>query len=150
MSTGVTYIDVMKYPVGYITDYKPAMNLSMDGMYADIDITLEKIPAAATLTIHIEVLNLTASQNSKFTISTRTGREEYTSALLEKVTNRYYPRSGASVRLEYQQRNLLLIGEFLQITYKGLSSPLRFGSVAVIFNGILWLLHLIHCGQRMS
>ena len=124
MSTGVTNIDVTEDPVGYITDYKPAMNLSVDGMYADIHIKLEKIPAAATLTIHIEVLNLTASQNSKFTIKTRTGMEEYTSTLLEKVTNRYYPRSGASVRLEYQQRNLQLFGEFLHIIYKGLSAPL--------------------------
>ena len=122
MKPGGQYIDVTKYPVGYITDYKPAMNLSVDGMYADIHIKLEKIPTAATLTIHIEVLNLTASQNSKFTIKTRTGMEEYTSTLLEKATHRYYPRSGASVTLKYRQRNLLLFGEFLHITYKGLSA----------------------------
>lgn len=123
MTPNGTYIDVMVDPVGYITDYKsgrPAINPSVDGIH----ITLAKIPAATTLTIHIEVLNLAASRNSKFIINTGTGMEEYTSTLLEKVTNRYYPRSGASVRLEYQQRNLQLFGEFLHIKYKGLSAPL--------------------------
>ena len=113
-------INVMEHPVGYLTDFDPHKTEVNPGV-EDISIALTDIPAAANVTFHIKLLNLTASHQSLFTINTL----QYSAIniaetqSLSNTTLQVFPPSEAAIFIKYNARDRQMIGEFLQIVYTG-------------------------------
>ena len=125
MSPYRPHIDVQENPVGYISDYlpqEPIADSKGDAQYANLDIAFENIPNAATITLHIELLNLAASHISLFSISSHTGDNKYISTSQRNVTHQFFPKTGEQIALTYYNRNPHVDGEFVRIMYTGLSS----------------------------
>ena len=112
----------MEHPVGYLTDFDPHKTVVHSGA-EDISIALINIPAAANVTFHIELLNLTASQQSLFTINTAL----YSAMNIAETQSRtnttlhLFPPSEAEIHIKYRARDRQIIGEFLHIVYTGKS-----------------------------
>ena len=125
MSPHRPHIDVQENPVGYISDYlpqKPVADSKGDAQYANLDITFGNIPDAATITLHIELLNLAASHISLFSISAQAGDSKYISTSQRNVTHKFFPKTGEQMALTYYNRNPHVNGEFVRIMYTGLCS----------------------------
>ena len=125
MSPDESFIDVTEHPVGYITDFQPnqpSAITSKEAVYADTGIILKNIPDTATVTLHIEFVNFTASLNPSFTISTQpVGKEIRTSTSEKNLTHQIFPGPDAYMILMYAARNQQIDGEFVRLMYKGLS-----------------------------
>ena len=120
-------IDVRRHPAGYISDYqlrKPVVSSSDAAIGTTIRITLKNIPDAANITFQIELLNLTASPHSHFTIRDQNGIKEYISLSQENTIHRFFPGSDALMTLEFHHRDSTMIGESLRILYTGMSVQL--------------------------
>ena len=116
-------IDVRRHPVGYISDYqlrKPVVSSSDAAIGTTIRITLKNIPDAANITFHIELLNLTASPHSHFTIHNGNGIIGYISLSQRNTIHRFFPGSDALMTLEFHHRDPTMIGESLRILYTGM------------------------------
>ena len=116
-------IDVRHHPAGYISDYqlrKPVVSSSDAAIGTTIRITLKNIPDAANITFHIELLNLTASPHSHFTIRDQNGIKEYISLSQKNTIHRFFPGSDALMTLELHHRDPTMIGESLRILYTGM------------------------------
>ena len=116
-------IDVLRHPAGYISDYqlsKPVVSSSDVAVGTRIHISLKNIPDAANITFHIELLNLTASLHSHFTIRDRNGIKEYISLSQKNTIHRFFPGSDALMTLELHHRDPTMIGESLRILYTGM------------------------------
>ena len=111
-------INVMEHPVGYLTDFDPHKTEVNPGA-EDITMLLVNIPAAANVTFHIKLLNLTASHQSIFTINTL----QYSAMNIAETQSRtnttlhLFPPSEAALIITYSARDRQMVGEFLQIVY---------------------------------
>ena len=113
-------INVMEHPVGYLTDFDPHKTEVNPGV-EDISIALTDIPAAANVTFHIKLLNLTASHQTLFTIDTLNYPSMHISETQSQtnMTLHLFPPSEATIIITYSARDRQIVGEFLQIVYTG-------------------------------
>ena len=120
MTRGWSQFNLDHYPEGYITDYQPhAERNSKDVRNTDIELT--HLPDIATITFSIEFINLTASRNQKFTLTTRKSDiiciNESISNHVQTVQIKY--RVDKYLKLVYEQREPHMVGEYVRIKYKG-------------------------------
>ena len=135
-------INVMEHPVGDITDHNPHKTGVNSGA-EDISIALTNIPAAANITFHIKLLNLTASQQSLFTIDTLpySAIDINETQSLTNMTLHLFPPSEATIIITYIARDRRMVGEFLQVVYTGKSLE----SQTLIFKYVAHSILLIVC-----
>lgn len=133
------HIDVLKYPQGYITDYRGYYPMKDRNSTEDRSLILYNLPYNATVTFDIEFIYLISSQNSQFKIEAR----RVIAAILDRnqsVTQEvitYHSRSDAPelITIQYMRRKHI-DGELVRLKYTGMFSIFKFPEKFLdFFNG---------------
>ena len=127
MSRSPSPIDAQTHKEGYITDYSflPIPHGTRKEV-TDIFMIIEGLPSSATVLFSLEVINMTASNESEFTIKSKKWYDNnsvmreifHTSSLVKSQIQRV---SGInSVTIKYATKDSSKGGEYVRLKYKGM------------------------------